>query len=85
MVHIVLDPPGLKGVYEGGKHEGPHYILHQLVLAESSVAAVMPHHKELHKSHRAESKSRISDRLLLLLNALCHTEIPLEPLHTAQG
>ena len=50
MVHIVLDPPGLEGVYEGGKHEGAHNVLHQLVLAESSVPAVMPHHKELRKN-----------------------------------
>lgn len=27
MVDIVLDPPGLKGVDEGRKHEGTHYVL----------------------------------------------------------
>ena len=48
MVHIVLDPPGLKGVYEGGKHEGPHNVLHKFVLAERSVPAVMSNDKELH-------------------------------------
>lgn len=48
MVHIVLDPPGLKGVYEGGKHKGPHNVLHKLVLAERSVPTVVSNNKELH-------------------------------------
>lgn len=47
MVHVVLDPPGLKGVYERSKHEGAHNILYQLVAAECSVATVMPNHEEL--------------------------------------
>ena len=50
MVHIVLDPPGLKRVYEGGKHEGPHNVLHQLVFAERSVPTVMSNNEELHAS-----------------------------------
>ena len=53
MVDVVLDPPWLKGVDEGGKHEGAHNILHQLVLAEGTVPTVMPYHKELqHKLHQ---------------------------------
>ena len=48
MMNVVLDPPGLKGVYEGGKHEGAHNVLHQLVFAEGTVPAVMTHHKKLH-------------------------------------
>ena len=56
VVDIVLDPPGLKGVYEGGKHEGANNVLNQLVFAEGSVASVMPNHKELqrHSSMRLE-------------------------------
>lgn len=48
VVYIVLDPPGLKGVYKGGKHEGPHNVLHQLVFAERSVPTVMSNNEELH-------------------------------------
>lgn len=53
MMDVVLDPPGLKGVYERGKHEGAHNVLYQLVLAEGTVPAIMPHHKELHTTHSA--------------------------------
>lgn len=48
VVDIVLDPPGLKGVYEGRKHEGANNVLNQLVFAEGSVASIVPHHKKLH-------------------------------------
>lgn len=51
MVDVVLDPPGLERVDEGGEHEGAHNVLHKLVLAEGAVPAVMPHHKELHSTH----------------------------------
>lgn len=47
MVYVVLDPPGLKGVYERSKHEGAHNVLYKLVAAECSVPTVMPNHKEL--------------------------------------
>lgn len=47
VVDVVLDPPGLEGEDEGGKHEGSHDVLHKLALAEGTVPAVMPHHKEL--------------------------------------
>lgn len=45
---IVLDPPGLKGVYEGSEHESAHNVLYQLILAEGTVPTVVTHHKELH-------------------------------------
>ena len=48
MMDVVLDPPGLEGVYERGKHKGAHNVLYQLVLAEGTVPTVMPHHKKLH-------------------------------------
>ena len=47
MVDIVLDPPGLKGVDEGCKHEGAHNVLYKLVLAEGAVPTVVANHKEL--------------------------------------
>ena len=51
MMDVVLDPPGLKWVYEGSKHQSAHNVLHKLVLAEGSVPAVMAYHKELQKHH----------------------------------
>lgn len=51
MVYIVLDPPGLKGIYEGGKHKSAHNVLNKLVAAECSVPTVMSNHKELHKTN----------------------------------
>lgn len=56
VVVVVLDPPGLEGVYEGHEHEGSHNVLHQLVLAEAAVAAVMPHHKHLQPRKHTRSK-----------------------------
>ena len=47
VVLVVLDAPGLEGVDQGHEHDGAHYVLQQLVLAESTMAAVMPHHKHL--------------------------------------
>lgn len=43
----MLDPPGLKRVYERSKHERAHNVLCQLALAEGTVPAVVAHHKEL--------------------------------------
>ena len=48
VVVVVLDSPGLKGVDEGHEGQSAHDVLHQLVLAEGSMAAVMSHHKPLH-------------------------------------
>ena len=47
MMVVVLDPPGLKGIYEGRKHQCAHNILYELVFAEGTVPTVMPNHKEL--------------------------------------
>ena len=48
MVVVVLDAPGLERVDEGHEHESAHDVLHQLVLAEAAVPAVVPDHKHLH-------------------------------------
>ena len=44
---IVLDSPGLKGVEQRHECERAHHVLHQIVLAEAAVAAVMANYKEL--------------------------------------
>ena len=44
---VVLDAPGLEGVHEGHEHQRAHDVLHQLVLAERTVPAVVPNHEEL--------------------------------------
>jgi hypothetical protein len=49
---VVLDAPGLERVDEGHEHESAHNVLHQLVLAEAAVPAVMAHHKELRQSRQ---------------------------------
>lgn len=51
VVVVVLDPPGLKWVYERSKHQGTHNVLNQLVLTEGSVTTIMTNHKELQKPH----------------------------------
>lgn len=54
VVVVVLDAPGLEGVDEGRKHQGAHDVLHQVVLVEAAVAAVVANHKPLHSrgTHR---------------------------------
>lgn len=47
MVVVVLDAPWLKGVDEGGKHEGAHDVLQQPVLAEGAVPGIVPDDEEL--------------------------------------
>lgn len=47
MVFVVLDSPGLVGVNEGHEGNGPHNVLHQLVLAEGLVGTVVANHKQL--------------------------------------
>lgn len=44
---VVLDAPGLEGEDDGHEHEGPNDVLQQLVLAESTVTAVMANDKPL--------------------------------------
>lgn len=68
MVVVVLDPPGLKGIDEGGKHQGAHNVLYQLVLAEGAVATVMTHHKELQAQQVSQNSRRFgpADMLWLL-------------------
>ena len=51
MMVVVLDPPGLKWVYERSKHQGTHNVLNQLVLTEGSVTTIVTDHKELQKPH----------------------------------
>ena len=57
MMDVVLDPPGLKGVYEGSKHESAHNVLYQLILAEGTVPTVVTHHKELHTHNNPDAAS----------------------------
>ena len=47
VVVVVLDPPGLKGVDQGGKHDGPDDVLDEVVLVEGAVAGVVAHGEEL--------------------------------------
>ena len=49
VVVVVLDPPGLKGVDEGGKGNGAHNVLQELVLGETAVPTVVSNHKELQR------------------------------------
>ena len=66
MVVVVLDPPGLKRVYEGCEHQGAHDVLYQLVFAEGTVATIVPNNKELqaHSSIRELLMSVIFTSLL---------------------
>jgi hypothetical protein len=57
VVVVVLDAPGLEGVDEGRKHERPHDILQQLVLAEAAVPAVVANHEELQQTRRQNVSS----------------------------
>ena len=52
VVLIVLDAPRLEGVDERHEHDCAYYVFQKLVLAESSMTAVMSHHKHLHQRHR---------------------------------
>ncbi len=67
MVVVVLDPPGLKRIYERGKHECAHDVLCQLVLAECTVPTVMPNHKELQQNKiNSETLNTARDQCLCL-------------------
>lgn len=57
MVHIVLDPPGLKGVKQWHEGEGAHNILHQVVLTKAAMTAVMSNNKEL--QHMRDSQAKL--------------------------
>ena len=47
MVLVVLDSPRLVGVDEGSHHDSANDVLHELVLKERLVSAVMADDKEL--------------------------------------
>lgn len=51
VVHIVLDPPGLKGIQK--RHEGgcTNNVFYKVIFAEAAMPAVMTNDKELHDKH----------------------------------
>lgn len=54
VVVVVLEAPWLEGVDEGSEHYGAHDVLHQLVLVEAPVAAVMANDEPLRASRVRE-------------------------------
>lgn len=50
VVVVVLDAPGLEGVDEGHEHERAHNVLHQVVLVEGAVRALVANHKPLQRA-----------------------------------
>ena len=61
VVVVVLDPPGLKGVDEGGKGNGAHNVLQEFVCGEAAVATIVPNNKELQQEgHRGIGEAACS-------------------------
>ena len=89
MVVVVLDPPGLKGIYEGRKHQCAHNVLYQLVLAEGAVSTVVSDHKELQPEQGCQVTASVYFQFSAIVSSpTASCQVPLlacqSPPHAAQ-